>query len=130
MIKRTYKTLDGFFTALDRRSGMRYANVSAEKFFRGEIYVGCEKGRDGKLRLVYITAAQSLREAVAKDFAAANWKRGREEKAKALASGRGDLSYLQCFLIERHTNGVYYYGTSLSGDAYEYCKRMYSRSIR
>lgn len=57
----------------------------------------------------------------------------REQIATALAQGKGDLSMLQCFQVSIVKNGskweYQYCSSSLSGPNYDYCKRMYLRSL-
>lgn len=44
---------------------------------------------------------------------------------EALMDGRGDLGLFQCFYIEYSPKYGIYCSNSLSGDAFEYCRRMY-----
>ena len=39
--------------------------------------------------------------------------------------GRGELDYFQCFYIDYSKKYGVYCSNSLSGEAYNYCKRMY-----
>ena len=53
-------------------------------------------------------------------------KKGRRtELAEALMDGRGDLSLFQCFYINYSPKYGVYCNNSLSGEAFDYCKRMY-----
>lgn len=46
---------------------------------------------------------------------------------EALMNGRGDLSLFQCFYIEYSPKHGVYCSNSLSGEAFEYCRRAYVR---
>ena len=50
----------------------------------------------------------------------------RADMVEALTAGRGDLSLFQCFYFVLTPSGVHVYN-SLSGSAFEYCKRRYLR---
>ena len=113
-LKRTYKTFESFYRHYNNQ-------LTIQKFF-GER----QRYHNGNIIKMELPEAEIKRiaEIVAKSIYPSIWK----ERAWALAAGRGDLSYFQCFYIEIY-NGKICVSNSLSGDAYDYCKRMYSRSI-
>ena len=51
----------------------------------------------------------------------------RDEVAEGLARGYGDLSLFQCFYISYSKKYGVYCSNSLSGDAFNYCRRKYLR---
>lgn len=51
----------------------------------------------------------------------------RDEVADALARGRGDFSLFQCFYISYSKKYGVHCSNSLSGDAFNYCRRKYLR---
>lgn len=51
----------------------------------------------------------------------------RNEVADALARGRGDFSLFQCFFIEYSKRRGVCCSNSLSGNAFNYCRRKYLR---
>ena len=51
----------------------------------------------------------------------------REEVTKSLIDGRGDMSLFQCFYFEVDKRGRVRVSSSLSGEAFNYCKRKYLR---
>ena len=114
---RVYKTMKGFLKAV----GDGY--VSADKFFAGKHLCGTSRN------LFYAVPSDELRAEVAKAFEKDHWSRSNHARLNALMSGHGaDFSFLQCFYVTRKEKYNYCYGTSLSGDAYDYCKRMFTES--
>ena len=53
----------------------------------------------------------------------------RAELAEALVEGKGDLSLFQCFYIGYKPKYGIYCSNSLSGSAFNYCKRNYLKQI-
>lgn len=52
-------------------------------------------------------------------------KQRQNDLISALLDGSGELDYFQCFYIDYSKKYGVYCSNSLSGDAYNYCKRMY-----
>lgn len=48
-----------------------------------------------------------------------------EQITEALMAGRGELDLFQCFYIDYSPKYGIYCSNSLSGDAFDYCRRMY-----
>lgn len=60
---------------------------------------------------------------------AGNWSKGyRKRVVNKVMANEGDNSYLHCFMIERLNDGSFRVGNSPSGEAYDYCKRMWLKS--
>lgn len=113
-IRRKYKTFEGFYRA--------YGSQLTVDFFFG-YRTWYDKGKLIKAELPQEEITR-IAEKVAKYIYPSIWK----ERAWALAVGRGDLSYFHYFYIEIWKNEICI-SNSLSGDAFESCKRKYSRSI-
>ena len=114
MKTRKYKTLRGFFRAVD-------GQITLEKFFTGRAYFRGRGWRSFEL-------PEFVRQEVAHGFASwlyATKGARRAEVAEGLVNGRGDLSLFQCFDLELHPQKGLIFGTSLSGPDYEFCKRKY-----
>ena len=52
-------------------------------------------------------------------------KKRRSDLVDALMNERGDLGYFQCFYVNYDNKRGVYINNSLSGEAFDYCKRMY-----
>lgn len=52
-------------------------------------------------------------------------KKRRADLVEALMDGRGELNYFHCFYINYSPKYGVYCDNSLSGEAFDYCKRMY-----
>ena len=52
-------------------------------------------------------------------------KKRRSDLVDALINERGDLGYFQCFYVNYDNKRGVYINNSLSGEAFDYCKRMY-----
>lgn len=114
MKTKTFKTMHGIIKAYGHN------HVSVSKFFSNKgIY--CYP--------YYLKPSKALKEKVAKFFAACTWQRGWREKAEALVNGNCNLDILQYFYVGIE-DGKPQVDNSLSGDAYEYCRRAFSRSIK
>ena len=113
-IKRKYKTFEGFFRSYK-------GQLRVEDFFGDRMWY-----HDGRFIKAELPEEEINRvaEKVAKYVYPTVWK----QKVSALASGRGDLHCFHCFFVNfRH--GEIEIDNSLSGEAFKYCKRKYSRSI-
>lgn len=114
-ITRTYKTEKGYFANCSSHS------MRLQDFFSGKQLAGYK----GENITLWKIPSKELKEKIADRFIERNF--GRRNKAdkerikNALVENRCDLSYLQVF----YTDG----SNGLSGDAYDYCKRMFLRSI-
>lgn len=63
------------------------------------------------------------------EILADNWSKGYHKRVvEKVMANEGDNSYLQCFYIESCNDGSFRVGNSLSGEAYNYCKRMWLKS--
>ena len=114
-IKKYYKTLNGFLNAVGKN------NVSVYLSMRGYPVV-----KDGKRYELYLedSAKEELGEYMAELWS----KRYHNFVVDAFKESKGDFSYFQCFYIERY-NGTIHIGNSLSGDAYDYCKKMWKKTV-
>ena len=114
-MKWIYKTEAGYF----KYSSSKYCSI--EKFFNDEIF----HYKKNNSKQVYHIASYELKSIIADRLI----NRIFEHKTKsdkgyiknALINKRCDLSYFQSF----YTSG----GNSLSGSSYNYCKRMFLKSI-
>ena len=114
-IKKYYKTLNGFMNAVG------YNCVSV-----GRTMEGYYQMRNGKYYLLSLDLP--AREKLGEYFAELWSKPYRKRVVKAFKEQSGDYSYLLCFYIERY-DGKTRIGNSLSGTAYDYCKRAWLKSI-
>lgn len=116
-IMRTYKfkTLRGLLRA---SSGQ----LTAENLFSGRVYLSRGRG------WCNVVLAESARLEAAQLFAAycVTSKARQADMVEALAAGRGDFSLFQCFYFDDYGRGVQI-SNSLSGSAFEWCKREYLR---
>lgn len=115
---RTYKTLRGYLNAV----GNNYE--SADKFFGGRSLCRNANGT------FYAIPSKELRAEVAKEFEAFHWRKSNKARLEALMEGAyADFSFLQCFYVGKYGEDSHlYFGNSLSGEAYDYCKRMFTKS--
>lgn len=113
-IKRTYKTLNGFLNAVGKHTVSVYLSMS-----------GYPVMKDGKRYELYLgdSAKEELGEYMAKLWS----KRYHKFVVDAFKETKGDFSYFWCFYIERY-DGTIHIGNSLSGGAYDYCKKMWKKS--
>lgn len=117
MKTRVYKTMRGYLKA------SRLDYIEADKFFGGKCL--CSDGD----KLWYAVPSDELRAEVAVAFEKHHWSKSNAVRLDALKDGCGaDFSFLQCFYVTQKEKYNYCYGNSLSGDAYEYCKRMFTKS--
>lgn len=113
---RVYKTMRGYLKAI----GHNYE--SAEKFFSGRVVCRTAK------HTFYAVPSDLLRADVAQSFERFHWSRTNGARLNALMNGTcADFSFLQCFYVGMYGDREYF-GNSLSGDAYDYCKRMFTKS--
>ena len=114
-IKRTYKTLNGFLNAVGKKIVSVYLSM-----------IGYPVIKDGKRFEFYLedSAKEELGEYMAKEWS----KQYHNFVVDAFKESKGDFSYFQCFYIKRY-DGPIHIGNSLSGEAYDYCKRMSKKSI-
>lgn len=116
MIVKKYKTLKGYLKAVG-------GQVTVEFFFNSQIPLY----RNGKN--IRFEPCDELKREVADFFGKTLFKNKDRARncADKLCNGWGDLSYFQCFYINIGKNGLYI-NNSLSGDAYNYCRREFMRS--
>lgn len=118
---KSYKTLRGMCKALEKRHGNIW-QITVRDFFEGKIYS----------YPYYLRPSKELRDQMAEFFVNQTWRSGRAKKIRAIKENRGtDYSFFQCFFIEidRRTYEPERISISLSGDAYDYCKRCFSNRI-
>ena len=111
-----YKTLRGL---LANHAGQ----MTAENLFNSRrIY------KSGRGWCSFKLSEEATREA-AEMFANYLYSKGerRDEVAEGLARGYGDFSLFQCFYISYSKKYGVYCNNSLSGDAFNYCRRKYLR---
>lgn len=108
-----YKTINGILK--------QCSQMTVEDFFSGMMY---HKSKNKYLRFD-LDDAERLK--VAEKFAEylLSSKKRRADLVDALMDGRGDLSYFQCFYVEYNDKHGLFFCCSLSGEAFEHCKRMY-----
>lgn len=117
MKTRKYKTLKGLV--------MQSNQISIEKLFSNDPIVINKK-------VVRFLLSDSAKLDAAKMFAnyLLSSSSAKKRLINGLINGYGDLSYFHCFYIGYNKTKKYIYlQNSLSGDAFEYCKRMYLRSV-
>ena len=114
-MKRIYKTEKGIF----RSEYTHYCSI--DKFFGDKLFYYSKPS----YKQVYKVASDELKAKIADRFIARNFKRKNKAEKEmiknALINKQCDLSYFQCF----YTEG----SNSLSGPAYDYCKREFLKSI-
>ena len=112
MKTRKYKTLKGFLNQC------RYNQLTAEQLFTGRVYI---RGRWCNVEL-----SENARTEASKLLASYCVKTRSRAKAMAdaLNARNGDLSLFQCFYFYLR-NGEIFISNSLSGEAFNYCVRMY-----
>lgn len=110
-----FKTLRGLLRAASDQ-------ISAASVFSGRVYLSRGRG------LCNVVLSDRARLEAAQLFAAylVRTPARRADMVAALTAGRGDLSLFQCFYFVLTPSGVHVYN-SLSGSAFEYCKRRYLR---
>lgn len=120
MRTRTYKTMNGLLNAC------RQNYVNADKFFGGKFY--CYKPNGGSW---YAKPSDELRAEVAIAFEKRHWTKSNPRRLEALKRGEyyADFSFLQCFYVTEKEPYDYCYGTCLSGEAYDYCRRKFTQSV-
>ena len=118
MRTRVYKTMRGYLKAT------KHDYIDARTFFGGKAYCPNCYGKS-----FYAVPSDELRAEVAVAFEKNHWSKSNESRLEALKSGYGaDFSFLQCFFVTKKDKYNYCYGNALSGDAYDYCKRMFTKS--
>ena len=107
-----YKTLRGL---LRHTHFLRIENLFAGRFSH-KIHGFCN-----------FTLAESEKRKAAEKFAEylISTKKRRVDLVEALMNGRGELDYFHCFYIHYSPGNGIYCSNSLSGEAFEHCKRMY-----
>lgn len=114
---RVYKTMKGYLKA----AGCDY--VRACDFFNGKQLCWTPK-----FQTFYAKPSNELREQIAELWEKRIWSKSNRTRLNALKDGvSADFSFLQCFYVGV-VNGHFYASNSLSGDAYDYCKRMFTKS--
>lgn len=116
-IMRTYKfkTLRGLVRSAS-------GQLTAENLFSGRVYLSNGRG------WCNVVLSDRARLEAAEMFAAycVASKSRRADMVEALAGGRGDFSLFQCFYLVDYGHGLQF-TNSLSGSAFEWCKREYLR---
>lgn len=112
---KSYKTLRGLLRQTPQ--------MTIEQLFSGKM---CHKTKGWITFHMSDDAKRDAAEIFAKYLLSTKTKRA--ELAEALVNGKGDLSLFQCFYIEKGNRGIYC-SNSLSGSAFNYCKRNYLKQI-
>lgn len=110
-----FKTLRGLLRAAS-------GQISAASVFSGCVYLSRGRGWSS------VVLSDRARLDAAQLFAAylVRTPARRADMVQALAAGRGDLSLFRYFYFDLTPSGVHV-SNSLSGEAFEYCKRRYLR---
>ena len=113
---KSYKTLRGLLRQTPQ--------MTIEQLFSGKM---CHKTK----RWITFHLSDDAKRDAAEIFAEylLSTKGRRSELAEALMDGRGDLSLFQCFYIRYTPKYGIYCSNSLSGSAFNYCKRNYLKQI-
>ena len=108
-----YKTIKGLLS----QSGQ----MTIEYFFRNMFY------HMSRRKFCGFSIDDSQKRQVAEKFAEylLSSKKRRADLVDALMNERGDLGYFQCFYVNYDNKHGVYINNSLSGEAFEHCKRMY-----
>ncbi len=114
-IKRTYKTLNGFLNAVGKNNVSVYLSMTGYPLIK-----------DGKRYKLYLedSAKEELGEYMAKLWS----KRYHNFVVDAFKNSIGDFSYFESFYIKRY-DGTIRIGNSLNGDAYDYNKKMWKKTV-
>ena len=116
---RTFKTLRGFYKSC-------YSQVTVENILSGRTVF--KSGNSYKFD-TFRLSDEALRE-FAKIFS--EWlysmKERQQQVYEAIISKRGDYSFFQCFYLSQH-NGKLCISNSLSGEAFNYCRHKFMKSI-
>lgn len=113
---RRFKTLKGFMKSTGK------SIVEMDKVLDGRIWF-----KNGHKVEDFWLADSALKEVA--NLLADCWSKGyRKRVVEKVMSKHGDNSYLQCFHLETSKDGTFRVGNSLSGDAYDYCKRKWLKS--
>lgn len=99
---------------------------SADKFFGGRSVCRSANNKE----TFYAVPSNELRAMVAVEFDKFHWSKSNKARLDALKEGvDADFSMLQCFYVGQYgKEEQMYFGNSLSGEAYDYCKRMFTKS--
>lgn len=111
-----YKTIRGLLS----QSGQ----MTIEYFFRNMFY------HMSKRKFCGFSIDESQKRQVAEKFAEylLSSKKRRADLVEALMNERGDLGYFQGFYVNYNKKRGVYIDNSLSGEAFNYCKRMYLKT--
>lgn len=113
---RRFKTLKGLMKSVGK------SLVSVEKVLDQRIWF-----KNGHKTEAFVLEDSALKEVA--EILADNWSKGYHKRVvEKVMANEGDNSYLQCFYIESCNDGSFRVGNSLSGEAYNYCKRMWLKS--
>ena len=108
-----YKTIRGLLS--------QSRQMTIEYFFKNMFY------HISKRKFYGFSIDDSQKRQVAEKFAEylLSSKKRRSDLVDALMNERGDLGYFQCFYVNYDNKRGVYINNSLSGEAFDYCKRMY-----
>ena len=114
-IKKYYKTLNGFLNAVGKHTVSVYLSM-----------IGYLVIKNGKRYELYLddSAKEELGEYMAKLWC----KRYHSLVVDAFKNSKGDFSYFQCFYIERY-DGTIHIGNILAGENFDYCKKMWKKTV-
>lgn len=116
---RTFKTLQGFYKSC-------YSQVTVENILSGRTAF---KSKSSYKYDTFRLENEALSE-FAKLFSTYIYstKEKQQQVYEAIVSKRGDYSFFQCFYLSQH-NGKLCISNSLSGEAFNYCRRKFMKSI-
>lgn len=113
-----YKTLKGLLTQCNM--------MRVKSLFSGRAYFN--KRKNNKLSNFDLSNDAKLMAATLVAEYIYSSRIARKKAINGLLSGAGDLSFFHCFYIE-YENGKIRCSHSLSGAEFNYCKRMYLKSL-
>jgi len=121
---KTYKTLEGFFKAATKDktyNSLRICDILNHNiFYDKKNYKPIKFELKGK-------AIEQFADLVSKCLYTG--KSARLEISNAIINGCNDKDeYLQCFYLDKH-NDIFYISNSLSGEAFEYCRRKFYKTL-
>lgn len=121
---KTYKTLDGFFKAATKNKG--YDMLRICDILNNNIFHDKNTYKPVKFELTG-QAMEDFADLVSKYLYVG--KSARLTIKDAIKNNCGDKEeYLQCFYLSKH-KGKFYVSNSLSGEAFDYCKRKFYKTL-
>lgn len=116
---RTFKTLRGFYKSC-------YSQVTVENILSGHTAF---KSKNSYKYDTFRLSGEALKEfALLFSKYIYSTKERQQQVYEAIISQRGDYSFFQCFYLSEY-KGKLRIGNSLSGEAYNYCRREFMKTI-